>query len=44
MEAWYDSVKELGLSAVVFHDGLSDAFVRTYATDKACHVCNACLN
>jgi len=34
MESWYRSVERHGLSAVVLHDELSDAFVEKYSTDQ----------
>ena len=30
---WYESVKRLGLNAVVFHDDLTEEFVEEYSTD-----------
>jgi hypothetical protein len=34
MRPWYESMRALGLSGVIFHDGLSPAFVRRYGTDR----------
>lgn len=31
---WYVSMRRLGLAGVVFHDGLSDAFVRAHETER----------
>jgi len=32
IEPWYDSVNKLQLKGIVFHDGLSDTFVKKYST------------
>jgi hypothetical protein len=34
IKPWYYSVKRLGLNGVVFHDGMSDNFIKKYETDK----------
>lgn len=34
IKKWYDSIHESGVSAVVFHDELSDAFVEEYTTEN----------
>ena len=34
IKTWYDSVKKLNIRATLFHDDLSDDFVKTYQTDK----------
>lgn len=34
IEKWYNSVEENDLYAVLFHDGLSDDFVKKYETEK----------
>lgn len=38
MRAWWSSVHELGLHAIVVHDELSPAFVRRYTTDRIAFV------
>ena len=34
MHPWYMSMKEIGLPGVIFHDSLSEDFVRRYTTDR----------
>lgn len=34
MRGWYESVRALGLRAVIVHDGLSAAFIRQHATRR----------
>lgn len=34
IKPWYNSIKKLGLNGVVFHDGMSDDFIKKYQTEK----------
>ena len=34
IKPWYYSIKKLGLNGIVFHDGLSDNFVKQYETNR----------
>ena len=34
IKPWYTSVKKLGLNGIIFHDGLSENFIRKYETNK----------
>tara|TARA_B100000674_G_C37968844_1_gene975934 strand:+ start:1859 stop:2653 length:795 start_codon:yes stop_codon:yes gene_type:complete len=34
IKPWYNSIKKLGLNGVVFHDGMSDNFIKQYQTEK----------
>lgn len=34
IQKWYDSVKGLGIEARIFHDNLTEEFVKQYGTDK----------
>tara|TARA_Y100001970_G_scaffold186363_1_gene226664 strand:+ start:8407 stop:9213 length:807 start_codon:yes stop_codon:yes gene_type:complete len=34
IKSWYESIKKLGLNGIVFHDGLSNDFIKKYQTNK----------
>tara|TARA_Y100000590_G_scaffold14063_2_gene16885 strand:+ start:6202 stop:7041 length:840 start_codon:yes stop_codon:yes gene_type:complete len=34
IKPWYYSIKKLGLNGIIFHDGMSDSFIKKYETDK----------